>query len=149
MPVECERDRQRLSNVHKPQTWVLALHTDLINVLMAPCLPANEQLMLSSPAVLKSNHFEIATVMITSSILHEFGCKRICSTPSRIRLSPLPMWPCLISSHDHDTLGSGCDSSFSLQTYGSCRHAVLCVRISISLRRGRPDTSPEPPCSIS
>lgn len=71
----------QFSNVHRPQTWVLALHTDLINVLMALCLLANEQLMRSSPAVLKSTHFEIATVMITSSILHEFGCKRICSTP--------------------------------------------------------------------
>lgn len=59
----------------------LALHADLINVLMAPCLQANEQLMRSSPAVLKSTHFEIATVMITSSILHEFGCKQICPAP--------------------------------------------------------------------
>lgn len=73
---------------------VLALHTDLINVLMAPCLLANEQLMRSSPAVLKSTHSEIATVMIISSILHEFGCNRICSTPC------IPVSLSLVLNHD-------------------------------------------------
>lgn len=82
--------RQRFSCVHGPQTSVLALHTDLINALMAPCLPANEQLMLSTPAVPKSTPFQIATVMITSSILHEFWCKRFSSTPLHSALSKRP-----------------------------------------------------------
>lgn len=108
-------ERQRFSGVHRPQTWVLALHTDLINVLMAPCLLANEQLMRSSPAVRRSTHFEIATAMITSSILHEFGCKRICSTPR-------------LSSHPRMLLMLADAFSFfffpSLQTYGNCHSAL-------------------------
>ena len=37
--------------------------------------------MRSSPAVLKSTHSERATGMITSYILHKFGCKPISSAP--------------------------------------------------------------------
>lgn len=134
-----ERERQWLSNVHRPQTWVLALLTDLINVLMAPSLQANEQIMRSSPAVLKSTHFKISIAVITSSILREFGYKPICPTPC----APisLPSWCCwgLIFSYGHDTLGSGCHFS-SLQTHGNC-HVGLgargsSVHIAVSLFSG-------------